>query len=104
MIIFFFFSAIYVDLLCCYMWMDVGLVWTLPNLQLHTVRDIEEVGTILGGVTTATVTSVRISMIAGISRVVVDVMVVLVMTTGRERETGEASCGLCDFKSPVCSK
>ena len=31
-------------------------------------------------------------------------MVVVVMTTGRERETGEACCGVCDFKSPVCSK
>ena len=95
MIIFIFFSANYVDLLCFSLWMDAGLVQTLPNLQLHTVRDIKEV---------ATVTSMRLSMIAGISRVVVDVMVVVVMTTGRDRKTGEICCGVCDFKSPVCSK
>ena len=33
------FSAIYVDQLCFSFWMDAGLVWTLPNLQLHTVRE-----------------------------------------------------------------
>ena len=42
--------------------------------------------------------------VVNIYLVVVDVMVVVVMTTGRDRETGEAYCGVCDFKSPVCSK
>ena len=31
-------------------------------------------------------------------------MMVVVMTTGRDRETGEACSGVIDFKSPVCSK